>query len=122
MKITALKLSLATLVLGAAAIAASSYDVKLYAPVSIGATNLKAGDYKVEMQGDKAVFKSGKNVIEVPATMGTSDQKFGFTSLLTTDSKLREIDLGGTKSKIVFNQEGQSASSAKAEVKAEGSR
>jgi hypothetical protein len=31
---------------------------------------LKAGEYKVEMQGDKAVLKSGKTTIEVPATMG----------------------------------------------------
>lgn len=93
--------SLATLALGVAG-AASSYSVKFREPVSIGATELKAGDYKVEMQGDKAVFKSGKTVVEVPATLEKSDKKYNFTSITSEGSKLTEIDLGGTNTKIVF--------------------
>ena len=85
------------------AAAASSYDIKFYEPVRIGSTELKPGDYKLEMQGDKAVFKSGKNVmVEVPATVGKSDKKYSFTSLLSEDSKLNEIDLGGTNMRIVL--------------------
>ena len=104
MKSTKVLFSLATLALGVAS-AASSYSVKLTGPLSVGAVQLKAGDYTVEMQGDKAVFKSGKKVVEVPATLGTSDAKFKSTSLLSADSKLQEIDLGGTNSKIVFSSE-----------------
>jgi hypothetical protein len=81
--------------------------------MSVGAVQLKAGDYTVEIQGDKAVFKdgrSGKKVVEIPATVGTSDAKFKSTSLMSADSKLQEIDLGGTKSKIVFSQETPSSS------------
>ena len=107
MKSTKVLFSLATLALGVAS-AASSYSVKLDGPLSVGAVQLKAGDYTVEMQGDKAVFKngrSGKKVVEIPATLGTSDAKFKSTSLLSADSKLQEIDLGGTKSKIVFGSE-----------------
>src|SRR4030088_651352 len=81
---------------------ASSYKVTLTAPLSIGSTELKAGDYRVEMQGDKAVFKSGKMVIEVPATMGKSDHKYYRTSIVTSGSKLQEIDFGGTTESILF--------------------
>ena len=99
---------LATLALGIAH-AAPSYEVTLSDNVSVGGTKLKAGDYTVEMQGDKAVFKSGKKVVEIPATLGTSDAKFKSTSLLSADSKLQEIDLGGTNSKIVFSSDAPKA-------------
>jgi hypothetical protein len=101
-------ITLSAFALGIAS-AASNYNVKLYEPVYIGATQLKAGEYVVEMKGDKAVFKSGKNVVEVPATMGTSDQKYKFTSFVAVDSKLHEIDFGGTKSKMLFTSEAPSA-------------
>ncbi len=103
----------ATLALGIAS-AASSYDVKVYEPMSVGGTELKAGDYTVTMQGDKAVFKSGKKVVEVPATLGSSEKKFSSTSLLSMDKKVTEIDLGGTKSKIVFGSETPAAKSSSA--------
>jgi hypothetical protein len=97
----------------AVASAASSYKVKLEAPLSIGSTELKAGEYKVEMQGDKAVFKSGKTVVEVPATMGKSERKYYRTSVVTEGSKLQEIDFGGTTESILFNSNGMSATGAK---------
>jgi hypothetical protein len=100
--------TLTTLALAAAS-AASVYTVKLYDPVWVGATQLKAGEYTVEMKGDKAVFKSGKTMVEVPATLGTSDKKYGSTTLVSSESKLHEIDLGGTKEKIVFGSEAPSA-------------
>lgn len=101
MKLTTLVSTLAMLALGIAN-AASSYGLKLYNPVWVGSTQLKAGDYKVEMQGDKAVFKTGKTVVEVPATLEKGDKKYSFTSFTSADSKVSEIDLGGTNMKIVF--------------------
>jgi hypothetical protein len=89
--------------------AASNYSVKLYDSMWIGATQLKPGDYTIEMKGDKAVFRTGKKMVEVPATMGSNEQKYKFTSFVAVDSKLHEIDLGGTKSKIVFSPEAPSA-------------
>lgn len=104
MKFTKVMLTLGTLALGVAS-AASSYDVKLSSPLSVGSVQLKAGEYTVTMKADKAVFKSGKSVVEIPATLSAGDQKFAYTSLMSADSKLKEIDLGGTKSKIVFEPE-----------------
>jgi hypothetical protein len=99
----------AALALGLAS-AASSHSIDLKKTVTIGTTQLQPGSYKVEMQGDKAVFKTGKNVIEVPATVGNSDQKFGTTGIVTSGAQLVEIDLGGTTEKIVFTPKtGESA-------------
>src|SRR5712675_2120193 len=104
--------AVATLALGVAS-AASSYKVKLEAPLSIGDTELKAGEYKVEMQGEKAIFKSGKTVIEVSATMGKSEHKYYRTSVVTEGSKLQEIDFGGTTESMLFKSNGISATGTK---------
>ena len=69
MKVRLLGLACSLAALAALAGAASSYSVKFYDSVKIGTTELKPGDYKIEMQGDKAVFKKGKSVVEVPATV-----------------------------------------------------
>ena len=101
MKLTKVTFGLAALTLGIAS-AASSYSVKLYNSLWIGGTELKPGEYKVEMQGDKAVFKTGKSVVEVPATLSKNDKKYSSTSLVSESSKLLEIDFGGTRAKIFF--------------------
>jgi hypothetical protein len=102
MRITKLTVGLAALAVGVAS-AASSHSIDLKKTVMIGSTQLQPGSYRVEMQGDKAVFKSGKNVVEVPATLGKSDQKFSTNGIVTSGSRLVEIDLGGTSEKIVFS-------------------
>jgi hypothetical protein len=104
MKFMKMTFGLTVLALGLASAAAShSFDLKK--PVTIGSTQLQPGSYRVEVQGDKAVFKTGKSVVEVPATLGTSDQKFGTTGIVTNGPKLIEIDLGGTTEKILFSPE-----------------
>jgi hypothetical protein len=113
MKSIKLTFGLAALALGVAS-AASSHSFDLKKPVTIGSTQLQPGPYKVEMQGDKAVFKTGKNVVEVPATLGKGDQKYGTTGIVTNGAQLVEIDLGGTTEKILFSPAaGESAGGGK---------
>lgn len=102
MKFTKLTLTLATLALGVASAASSHYNLTLDTPQWVGDKQLKAGDYKVELTGDKVVFKTGKTVVEVPATVQKSDQKYLHTSYASQDSKIKEIDLGGTTTKVIF--------------------
>jgi hypothetical protein len=99
-KFTAHLFCLATIALGTAS--AATYDVTLPDNVSVGKTQLKAGDYKLEMQGSMAVFKIGKKTIQVPATLAKNDQPFPSTIFLSQHSKLQEIDLAGTQDKIIF--------------------
>jgi hypothetical protein len=113
MKLIKLTFGVTAIAFGVAS-AASSHHINLRQSVTIGSTQLKAGQYSVEMQGDKAVLKSGKNVVEVPATLGQNDHKYGANGIVTSGSKLLEIDLGGTTEKIVFSSEaGQSAGGGK---------
>ena len=104
MKFMKLTLGLTVLALGVAS-AASIYTVDIKRPVTVGSAQLQPGRYKVEIQGDKAVFKTGKSVVEVPATLGKSAQEYGTTGVVTNGAKLIEIDLGGTSDKILFSPE-----------------
>lgn len=85
--------------------AASDYRVELSQATHVGATELKPGAYKVEVQGDKAVFKSGKEVVaQSPVTVENAKQKYSETSVSTSGAKLQSISLGGTTMKIVIAQ------------------
>ena len=108
MKFAKMMFGISVLALGVAS-AASGYSVKLYDTLMVGTTELKAGDYKVEMDGDKAVFKMGKSSIEVPATMGTSEKKFPSTTITADGKQLTEIDFGGTTAKMLFGSPVQAA-------------
>jgi hypothetical protein len=101
MKLAKLCLGLFTLGLGMAS-AASSYKVTLPSDLSAGDVMLKAGDYKVEVEGNQATFKQGKQAIQVPATVETGTSKFSDTTLEASGTNLQAIDIGGTTMKIVF--------------------
>jgi hypothetical protein len=101
-KLTTRVICFSLLALGIAS-AADPYNVTVLDAVSVGKTELKPGDYKVEMQGDKAVFTMGKKTVAVPATLSKGEQPFTSTVFISQRSKLKEIDLGGTQDKIVFD-------------------
>jgi hypothetical protein len=88
------------------AYAASSYHVTLYKPTTINGTQLKAGDVKLELQGDKVVIKQGKTSVESSVTVQNGSQKFDFTTVGyagdSTNNQVQEIRLGGTTTKILF--------------------
>lgn len=101
MRISKLAFAITTFAIGIAS-AASNYSITLSSATRVGTTELKPGDYKVSVDGDKVTFKSGKNVVEVPATVEKGDKKYSDTMLDTAGSQLQDIMLGGTNMKIVF--------------------
>src|SRR5579863_2163335 len=101
MKCVKFALGLTTLALGLVS-AASHYNLNLDSAQWAGDKQLKPGSYRVELMDGKAVFKAGKTVVEVPATTQTADRKFLLTSYQSVDSKIVEIDLGGTNTKVVL--------------------
>ena len=88
------------------ATAASTYHVKIADPTWVGGTELKPGEYEVKVDADKVTFKQGKTVIAVSAKIETNASKYSDTQMdIKTENgqaKLRELDLGGTKSKIML--------------------
>src|ERR1700686_2531985 len=102
MKFSKLTLSFGILAVAVAS-AASPYNVDLSSSTWVGQTQLKPGQYKVDVEGDKAVFKSGKSTVaEAPATAQQNSQKYSSTTLLTTSAKLQEIHVVGTYVRIVL--------------------
>ena len=95
-------------VLGLSVAGAKSYDVNLPNSSKAGSADLKAGKYSVVVDGSKVRFKdevTGKTT-EADATVTNSDKKFPLTMVDTTQvngqNTIREIDLGGTKTKLQF--------------------
>jgi hypothetical protein len=105
MKMNKLMLGACVFSLGIAT-AASTYHVKVVDPTWVGTSELKPGEYDVRVDGDKITFKQGKTVVTVSAKVETSASKFSDTLMdVKTENgqaKLQELDLAGTKSKIML--------------------
>src|SRR5579863_536327 len=105
MKMNKLMLGACVFSLGIAT-AASTYHLRIADPMWVGQTELKPGEYEVKVDGDKVTFKQGKNVFSVSAKVETSASKYSDTQMdvktINGQAKLQELDLGGTKSKIVL--------------------
>jgi hypothetical protein len=101
MNIRNLTLSFATLALAVAS-AASSYTLNLTAPVWVGQNELKPGSYTFQVEGEKVIFKTRKETFESPVAVEKADKKYSETSMNSADSKIKEIHVGGTNLKLVF--------------------
>ena len=88
----------------AVASAATSYKVTFYEPVMVNGSELKAGDYKLEIKDKTAVLSQGKTTAEAPITVQTEAQKFQRTAVRLDGMKLDEIRIGGTTTRIVFDK------------------
>ena len=86
-----------------------SYDVIFSSPATVGGVQLKAGEYKVKVDGTNAVFtdKNYKSVT-APVKVQTSDKKFQFTAVDATKDagvdKINAIELGGSTTKLEFTK------------------
>ena len=95
-------------VVGAASIgiaSAKSYYFTLTAPVKVGANLLKPGEYEISIKGTQAIFtNNGGKSISVPVKVEQSDKKFDSTSVNAESDSIKEIDLGGSTTKLTFGQ------------------
>ena len=92
---------------------AETYHVTLLKPSVVAGKELKPGDYKVEVNNDKAVISHGKQSIEAKVKTETADKKYGSTTVryeMEGDKyKVQEIGIGGTKTKLVIGEGGTAA-------------
>jgi len=99
------KMILAFGLLGLSLAGAKTYDVTVNT-AAIGNSQLNAGDYKVEIKGDRVLLTHGKMVSELPVQVENAARKFDSTSVsyFTENgaARIREIRLGGTTVKLVF--------------------
>jgi hypothetical protein len=86
---------------------AKTYTVKLHQPSMVEGKELKPGNYKVELGDAKVTITNGKETVETAVKTEDGSERFSSTSVRYTDDngkmKIREIRLGGTSTKLVFN-------------------
>ena len=87
---------------------AKSYDITFDQPAMVGNLRLPAGHYSVKVDATTVHFKNldtGKT-IDATGKLGTAAQKYDSTSSISNAEngtlKVKEIDLGGTTTKIEF--------------------
>ncbi len=94
-------------VLALAVASAKTYTLTIYQPSVFAGTELKPGDYKLDVQDTKVVLKAGKQTVESAVKVEKADAKFGSTTVryANADGKLKvqEIRLGGTNLKLVLD-------------------
>jgi len=103
MKLSKLMMMMGTLGLAIAS-AASTYHVTIAQKAMLGNTELKPGDYKVEVNGDKAMIKVGSKSLEAPVKVETGDQKFSNTMIdMDNQNHIKSIRVQGTSTTLVFS-------------------
>lgn len=99
-------LSFATFALAVAS--AASQKVTLFQPATVAGQQMKAGEYRLEVNGSTATLSSNSNKtkVEAPVKIESAANKFGSTTVRyeNADGKLKvqEIRIGGTNTKLVF--------------------
>lgn len=87
--------------------AASTYHITLFQKSEVAGKQLKPGEYKMSVQGDKIVLTQGKESVEATVKVENSATKFNSTTIRYTGSesnpRIEEIRIGGTNTKVVFN-------------------
>jgi hypothetical protein len=97
--------SVATFALAVAS-AASSYRITVYQSSFLNGTEIQPGEYRLELKENTAVITKGKQTIEAPVKVETTDQKAPATSVRYSKENgktvVDEIRLGGTNTRLVF--------------------
>jgi hypothetical protein len=93
---------------GLALASTKSYTLSLFFPVKLGTTELKAGDYRLEVEDNKVVIRSGKVRSEAAVRVEENGTKYNTTSVRVVgsagDQRIQEIRLGGTHTKLIVNE------------------
>ena len=96
------------LAIGLSVASAKTYDITFTSTVKVGSMDLRPGKYSIAVMDESKVRFTDANgkALEASATVSTGDRKFQST---TVDSKevngvtqVSEIDLGGSKTKLLF--------------------
>lgn len=117
------KLAVSFALAGLAIASAAEHRITLFETSEVNGTMLKPGDYKLEINGDKAVLSRGRNKVEATVSLKKNENKYNATSVRYTTGggkfAVQEIRLGGTDTKVVFNDPSAAAAES---VAAGGSR
>lgn len=87
-----------------------TYDIMLDSAAKAGSAQLAPGEYKLKIEGSTAVFTAmhDRKSVTVPVKVENTNTKYGQTAVDTTKQgdtvQITSIELGGSKTKLEFNQ------------------
>lgn len=87
---------------------AKTYDVALVSPTKAGSLQLKAGQYRMSVSGNKVTFTdvTTQKSLTTEVKVENVDQKFNDTRVNTANEGgtpvVKDIELGGSKTKLDF--------------------
>jgi hypothetical protein len=86
---------------------AVSSRVTLFQPSTLNGVELKPGEYKIQVEGEKLTLQNGKTKAEAAVKTEQNGEKFNATSIRYTNGdgkmKITEIRIGGTFTKLLVN-------------------
>jgi hypothetical protein len=101
------KLVVMFVMLGLSLAYAKSYRVVLYEKSMLGSTELKPGEYTIELKDQQVLVKNGKVEAQAAVKVENDSTKFPSTTVRYSNGdgqyKIQEIRLGGTHMKLVVN-------------------
>ncbi len=95
-------------VFGLSVVSAKTYSIQLDTKALLGTTALQAGQYKVKLDGNKAVLTNVDNrkSVEANVKVNTETRKYDYTALemrkASDGEHLQAIELGGTNMRLQF--------------------
>jgi hypothetical protein len=86
-----------------------TYNIILDSATKAGDTELKAGEYKLKVEGSEAVFTQNDKTWKAPVKIQNSNKKFEQTTVETSSAggemgTIKAIDLGGSNTQLQFGQ------------------
>lgn len=85
---------------------AKTYRISLMDTALLGNTELRAGEYQVEVVDKNAVIRRGKLKVEAPVQVETAESKYNATAVrfrvAEGKNHIQEIHVGGTKTRLIF--------------------
>ena len=101
------KLLIMFALLGLSLAQAKSYHLRLYEKSILGSTELKPGEYTIELKDAQVVVRNGKVEAQAPVKVENETSRFSTTTVRYSNGdgkyKITEIRLGGTNMKLVVN-------------------
>ena len=89
------------------ALAAQSHNLTLFQDSIVNGRTLKAGEYRVTVEGGNAVIGKGKDKVVAPVKVEPAETKFTSTSVRYQNGdgkyRVKEIRIGGTNTKLIFS-------------------
>jgi len=84
----------------------NSFRITLMQPSVVNGTELKPGEYKLNLSEARITLVQGKISVEAPATFETADSKFDNTAIRYQQQggkqSVAEIRLGGSKTRVIL--------------------